>query len=322
VRRRLIVSVLAVPALALLAACGSSSTPSASASGGAASPGGTALPTVSGDVGATPTVTIPKSAPPSALQTKVLQAGSGGAVAKGDLVVVNYLGEIWKTGKVFDSSFSSDRPPASFPIGVGQVIPGFDAALLGRKTGDRLLVVIPPSQGYGAAGNQQAGIAGNDTLVFVVDLLGTVAPHASASGTPAPKPAAGLPTVSTGAGKPTLSIPAGKPPTTLVVVPVLNGSGETVRKGDLVVVQYVGVKWAGGKQFDSSWDRGVPAGFGIGVGQVVKGWDQGLVGHHVGDRVLLVLPPAYGYGSSGQPNGGISGTDTLVFAVDVLGTYR
>ena len=84
----------------------------------------------------------------------------------------------------------------------------------------------------------------------------------------------------------------------------------------------MGVTWASGKTFDSSWSRGTPAGFGNGVGQVIKGWDETLVGHQVGDRVLLVVPPADGYGSQGQPSAGISGTDTLVFAVDIVGTYH
>jgi peptidylprolyl isomerase len=275
---------------------------------------------VTGALGARPTVAIPKSAPPAALQVREVHTGTGRKVATGDLIAVQYLGEIWKSGKVFDTSYG--RQPAAFQIGVGQVIPGFDSAIVGRPVGSRLLVVIPPSQGYGSSGNSQAGIAGDDTLVFVVDLLGAHAPAQSASGTPAGALPAGLPTVSTGAGKPTVTIPAGPPPSKLVAVPVLHGTGPVVRAGDLLVVQYVGLTWAAHKQFDSSWDRDVPAGFGIGVGQVVKGWDRGLVGRHVGDRVLLVVPPADGYGATGQPSAGISGTDTLVFVVDVLGAYR
>ena len=131
-----------------------------------------------------------------------------------------------------------------------------------------------------------------------------------------------LPGVSTAVGKPTITLPKGTPPTTLVTKTVVSGTGDTVRSGDLLVVQYVGVKWADGKTFDSSWQRGVPAGFGIGVGQVIKGWDDGLVGHKVGDRVLLVVPPSEGYGAQGQSQAGISGTDTLVFAVDIVGTYH
>jgi peptidylprolyl isomerase len=314
--RRALLAFLLVPLLALVAACGSSS-------GGAAPSASGGLPTVTGAFGTKPTVTIPSSsAAPTTLQTKVVQKGSGAAVASGDVVDVDYVGQIWKTAKVFDSSFESGRTAAAFPVGTGQVIEGFDKGIVGQTIGSRVLLVIPPAQGYGADGNSQAGIAGTDTLVFVVDILGAQNKDASASGTVAKPGAAGLPAVSTGKGKPTIAKPTGTAPKTLVVSPVINGTGDTVRKGDLVVVQYVGIKWADGKQFDSSWDRGQPAGFGIGVGQVIAGWDKGLVGRHVGDRILLVVPPADGYGAQGQSSVGISGTDTLVFAVDVVATYH
>ena len=79
--------------------------------------------------------------------------------------------------------------------------------------------------------------------------------------------------------------------------------------------------WAGGKQFDSSWDRGQPASFPIGTDKVLPGWDEGLVGQTVGSQVLLVVPPDKGYGSAGEPNAGISGTDTLVFVIDILDAF-
>jgi peptidylprolyl isomerase len=77
--------------------------------------------------------------------------------------------------------------------------------------------------------------------------------------------------------------------------------------------------WNSGKQFDSSWDRGQPAQFAIGTGNVIAGWDTGLVGQTVGSQVLLVVPPDQGYGKDGNPQAGIKGTDTLVFVVDLLG---
>ena len=100
------------------------------------------------------------------------------------------------------------------------------------------------------------------------------------------------------------------------------GPGTAVAKGDLLVVQYVGKLWRTGKTFDASWLRGAPVGFTIGVGQVIPGWDTGLVGKKVGSRVLLVLPPKDGYGSAGNTQAGIKGTDTLVFVVDLLGAFH
>ena len=70
--------------------------------------------------------------------------------------------------------------------------------------------------------------------------------------------------------------------------------------------------------FDNSYDRGQPLSFPIGVGMVISGWDQGLVGQRVGSRVLLSIPPEFGYGSRGVPQAGIGGEDTLVFVVDII----
>lgn len=81
---------------------------------------------------------------------------------------------------------------------------------------------------------------------------------------------------------------------------------------------YNGVIWRTGQVFDSSWARNAPFTTVIGGGQLIKGWEAGLVGQRVGSRVLLVIPPADGYGSSGSSQVGITGTDTMVFAVDIL----
>jgi peptidylprolyl isomerase len=309
VRRRTTASAAAIVCAGLLlAGCASSS------AGGS---GSASEPTVTGAFGTTPKIKLPGGSAPKQLQTIVEHKGSGAVVVKGQTIVANYVGELWKNGKVFDSSFSRHQPVA-FQIGTGQVIPGWDKALVGKTTGSRILLVIPPADGYGSAGQSQAGITGTDTLVFVVDLIQTFGANASASGTPAPALASNLPKVSTGQGRPTITIPKVSPPTKLVAVPVLVGSGPAVKKGDQVVVQYVGMIWRNSSVFDASWTRGQPAAFAIGVGQVIPGWDAGLVGKKVGSRVLLVLPPAQGYGSAGQAQAGIKGTDTLVFAVDIL----
>ena len=91
-----------------------------------------------------------------------------------------------------------------------------------------------------------------------------------------------------------------------------------VKAGQSLTVNYLGVIWPGGKIFDSSYAKGSTASFVIGQGQVIKGWDQGLVGQTLGSRMLLVIPPELGYGAQGNPSGGIKGSDTLVFVVDVL----
>jgi peptidylprolyl isomerase len=311
VRRRTSATAAAIVCAGLfLAGCGSSGSGS---SGGSNS----SEPTVTGAFGTTPKIKLPGGAAPKQLQTVVEHKGTGPVVVKGQTIVANYVGELWKNGKVFDSSFSRHQPVA-FQIGTGQVIPGWDKGLVGKTAGSRILLVIPPADGYGSAGQSQAGISGTDTLVFVVDVIQSFGANASASGTPAPALASNLPKVSTGQGRPTITIPKTAPPTKLVAVPVVVGSGKAIKKGDQVVVQYVGMIWRNSAVFDASWSRGQPAAFAIGVGQVIPGWDTGLIGKTVGSRVLLVLPPSAGYGSAGQSQAGIKGTDTLVFAVDIL----
>ncbi len=275
------------------------------------------LPEVTGAFGEKPTVVPTKSAPKAELVVKVLSEGTGRTVANGDFLVANYLGAIWGTGKVFDNSFDRGKP-FPLPIGAGQVIKGWDEGLVGQKVGSRVLLAIPPDKGYGSQGQSAAGIKGTDTLVFVVDLIGSYGADSSADGTPQPVDPT-LPTVTATPGqKPTITMPSGPAPTALVSAVLLQGSGPEVAPNTDIVVQYVGVIWDGGKMFDSSWDRKQVATLPIGSGQVIKGWDEGLVGKKVGSRVLLVVPPDKAYGSEGVAQAGIKGTDTLVFVVDLL----
>lgn len=132
------------------------------------------LPKVeAGKPGEAPKITIPKADPPSKLQVKVLIQGNGPVVAKGDTLVTNYEGRIWNSGKLFDSSWQRGEF-GTFPIGTGGVVPGWDKGLVGQKAGSRVLLVLPPSEGYGKTGQPQAGIKGTDTLVFVIDVLGSL----------------------------------------------------------------------------------------------------------------------------------------------------
>ena len=144
----------------------------ASAAGAQQSAGGGTLPTVSAKAGSAPTLTFPKSSPPTALVAKTLIKGSGPKVVKGEYVIAQYVGYIWRTKKVFGSSWSSGSP-FGFVIGASpeQVIPGWDKSLEGQTVGSRVMLSIPPADGYGKTGASQAGITGTDTLVFVVDII-------------------------------------------------------------------------------------------------------------------------------------------------------
>jgi FKBP-type peptidyl-prolyl cis-trans isomerase len=149
----------------------------ASASGTQESNGGGSLPTVTAHAGSAPTVTIPSNNPPSSLVTKTLIKGSGPKLVKGQYVIAQYTGYIWRTKKVFDSSWSSGSP-FGFVIGASpeQVITGWDTGLTGQTVGSRVMLIIPPKDGYGSTGASQAGINGTDTLVFVVDIIDAFKP--------------------------------------------------------------------------------------------------------------------------------------------------
>ncbi len=117
-------------------------------------------------------------------------------------------------------------------------------------------------------------------------------------------------------GKPEVEVPEGPPPTELVSTDITEGEGEAAKTGDRVSVQYVGVDYETGEEFDASYDRGQPFPFQLGGGQVIPGWDQGVVGMKPGGRRQLVIPPDLAYGAQGQPPS-IAPNATLVFVIDL-----
>jgi FKBP-type peptidyl-prolyl cis-trans isomerase len=276
---------------------------------------------VSGAFGTKPAVTIPSINPPATLEAHQLISGNGARVAKGDLAIADLTAYSWNgTSSKKISQLSTGQPQ---PLTVGSTISGLDKSLEGSRVGSRLLITIPPKDGFGTSGNSQLGVSGKDTLVVVVDVLGCYQKTAGAHGTPEAASGTGLPTVGTASPgtAPPVHIPPTTPPASLQTRTLIQGTGPVVKKGKLLVTQYEGLIWRTGKVFDSSWQRGVPAGFQIGTGQVIKAWDDVLVGQRIGSRMLLVVPPADGYGTQGNTEAGIKGTDTLVFVVDLLGTY-
>ncbi|MEA2297980.1 MAG: hypothetical protein QOF77_916 [Solirubrobacteraceae bacterium] len=121
--------------------------------------------------------------------------------------------------------------------------------------------------------------------------------------------------------KPEVDVPSDqRPPGQLELDDVTVGEGDEAVSGRTVEVHYVGVSWSSGQQFDASWDRGSTFKFGLGQGQVISGWDQGVAGMKVGGRRRITIPPDLGYGKRGA--GGVIGPDeTLVFVVDLVGVH-
>lgn len=230
----------------------------------------------------------------SGLQYQELKAGDGPAAKAGDTVAVHYTGKL-TDGKKFDSSLDRGQP-FKFALGQGQVIKGWDEGIALMKKGGKAILTIPPELGYGARG---AGgvIPPNATLIFEVELVAVIA---GAPAAPTTVNEADYQTTASG----------------LKYYDFVIGTGASPKQGQQVSVHYTG--WlVDGKKFDSSLDRGEPFGFSIGVGQVIRGWDEGVMSMKVGGKRQLVIPAELGYGGRGA-GGVIPPNATLIFEVELL----
>ena len=116
--------------------------------------------------------------------------------------------------------------------------------------------------------------------------------------------------------KPEIDFPGGEPPADLEITDVVVGDGAEAKAGDLAHVHYVGVSFSSGEEFDSSWNRGAPLDFRLGVGMVIPGWDRGIEGMKVGGRRKLTIPSHLAYGDRGA-GAAIAPGETLIFVVDL-----
>ncbi len=116
--------------------------------------------------------------------------------------------------------------------------------------------------------------------------------------------------------KPTIEVPASEPPADLHIEDLVVGDGAEAAAGAIVNVDYVGVSWSTGQEFDASWNRGDVFSFALGGGMVIAGWDEGVAGMKVGGRRRLTIPPHMGYGAQGA-GGAIGPNETLIFTVDL-----
>jgi peptidylprolyl isomerase len=172
--------------------------------------------------------------------------------------------------------------------------------------------------GCGSSSNSSTIAVGNESdTSSVPHVKGETTPTSTAPTTP-PTASAKTPTSGPLATQPKVTVPTGPAPTTLVTKEIIKGTGPEAKAGDPVTVNYVGVLYHGGKEFDASWKRNEPFAFALGKGQVIKGWDQGVAGMKVGGRRELIIPAELAYGKTGSPPT-IPANAPLVFVVDLLG---
>jgi peptidylprolyl isomerase len=270
--------------------------------------------TITGDVGTVPDVTWKDRMTATTAENKVLVTGDGPTLEDGASVLAQY----W-----IGNGFTEEKAVSSYDEGKAQLFtlddqlsPVFLKALTGATIGSRVAVTASATEAFGETGNAGIGIANKDTVLIIVDVLSSLATEPSGTEAAAPS---WMPAITSADAEPTafdfagIPQPAGK----FRKATLLAGAGERVRKGMTVAVDYLGQVYRADKPFDQSYTT-QPATFAIGVGQVISGWDKQVVGSTVGSRIVIEVPPKLGYGTAGNTDAGIKGTDTLYFVIDIL----
>lgn len=324
--RRRFATLTVVPLLLLgAAACGEDQpadpeTPADAATTGA----GEGVPglEITGEVGTAPEVEIDGSLDIDETVSEVVVPGEGAEVVEGEQALLHIYVANGSTGEKAATTYDEPGQPAVVEMTDGQIFGAVLDAVVGQPVGTRVAVAAVPEDAYGDSGNADLGLGKDDSVLFVVDVM-SVPPSEVLDGPEGAKQDVpkNLPEVVEEDGKVTAlsfkDAPA-RPANELQVVPLVEGDGPPVRDGSFVTFDYLGQVYGTDNVFDQSYTK-EPITFAVGVNQLIKGWDEGLVGVNQGSRVMIIAPPEYGYGEQGNPGANIKGTDTLVFVVDVLG---
>jgi peptidylprolyl isomerase len=274
--------------------------------------------TIKGDVGTNPEVSFDGKVEVDKTVSKVITEGDGEEIKAGDSVLAHiWIGNGFTQEKSLSTYEEEPKTPQLLTADEKMLSPLFVDGLVGHTIGSRVAVASTAEEAFGPQGNAQLKIGNKDTVVAVIDLLSSVPDGPEGDDVKAPSWA---PKIAEKDGVPTSLDFAGTPKPTkkLQSATLIQGEGETVEKGQLLVVNYLGQVYGGKKPFDESYSTGQPASFPIGTGGVIPGWDKALVGQKLGSRVMLSIPPEDGYGKAGNEQAGIKGTDTLYFVVDLL----
>ncbi len=232
-----------------------------------------------------PEVVVPDGAAPEEVTVEDLAEGDGAEIAEGAYVELKYVGVLYDSGEEFSSRW--DDEAFRFVTGTNVALPGLEEGLAGMKVGGQRQIVVPAAEAYGEVERQ--GIPSDSDLVFLVELTRVFE-------------------------EPQIEN-IDEPATELGIEVLIEGDGDEVEEGAQLLVNYVGVAQSTGEEFDSSWARGEPAS--LGLGQVIEGWQEGMLGQKVGSRIQLTIPGEKAYGEA-PPSPAIGANDTLIFVVDIL----
>jgi peptidylprolyl isomerase len=295
-----------------LTGCSSSVTLACDAAGGGAQ---VESIEVSAEALTKPVVSFASPITSDGIQSKIIVPGEGTVFTGRNLIEFEVAGYNGGTGELLqETEFDGKNPETGF-FGPDS-LRNFCSALVGAREGSRVVALFPPADAHAGQGVPALGVGATDSLVFIFDLSRVYLEKAEGS---AVAPEAGMPAVvTTPEGVPGVTIPKTDAPTELRVAQLVKGSGETIETGDFVTLHYSGFVWADGTKFDSSWDKGEPVQFEVSPGKLIEGFVSGVIGQSVGSRMLVVIPPALGYGERSMGN--IPPNSTLIFVIDILGT--
>ena len=300
----------------------------------------------SGEFGDKPEITVPSGDPSEELVVEVLSEGDGAAVASGDFLVVNYLGQTWEPRDpadlptetppadpaatetptedaeadaensdgpvpyIFDNSYDRGEP-VGFPVGVGQLIPGWDEGLVGQNVGSRVLLSVPPEKGYGT---QEGHDLAEDTLLFVVDIIDAYNIDSEVPGEPVADLPDDLPTVtSEGAAEPVVEFPESAEPVSESTTDLLI-AGDGADLGQNLIIRAVQASYATGESQFSSWTEGSLTVINV-QQNPLPGMAEALEGQKVGSRVLVRIAAADNV-TEASPEG-----EPIAIVIDIVGTY-
>ena len=324
-----VIGVSVVTALTLLAGCSSATSDVASGDAEAlvdgCAPSGSTVEniTVSTDQEEAPEVDYRAPLSVNTTQRLVVVEGEGELVGDLDQVLIAYALYNGGSGDMLGYIGYEGQDPVPFPVDVSSpMLEGISYTLLCTPVGSRVVGVIPAGQAYGDEGAPEFGLEPGAPIIFVADVKAIQPPPdpplARLTGVIKDAPE-NFPTITYQmSGEPTVTVDTTDVSRDYQMARVIDGQGQEVYPGASVIVHYQGTNMNTGEVFDSSWARGEPATFP--TSGVIPGFRDGLVGQNVGSRMLIIIPPALGYGPSGGTiDGSIGPDDTIFFVVDILG---